>query len=324
VGEDGQLRLLADDGVAQDKVLVRNRVGSVHLDACLRLALLLDARLVLLDLEILDGHAGVELDGQADVVPVAEARLEDRRRDPRSVGHAVRVRRPARSLRVLVAFRRAGLADLPLQLGRDQRRLRGRAAGNEPRADDHREVKIINAHVVLEHVDVRDLDHDLLLRLDVPDRLRENVRPFLFEERGRPAVPQRAFIDRPRGGPALDDAHDPAVADDHRHVIDRGLVRQRKDVDRLDLLVQRVVEPLPHLHAGDEAGYRRLHVRVLERARDDAAVLHLDPQLALPDTLVHRRLLGRRLNCRREYHDRRHNAHNTQTSHGQSLRAGDS
>ena len=65
-------------------------------------------------------------------------------------------------------------------------------------------------------------------------------------------------------------------------------MRQRKDIDRLDLFLRRVVERLRHPHAGHEPGDIRLHVRVLERAFDDPAILLHDPQRPLRHALLHR------------------------------------
>jgi len=57
------------------------------------------------------------------------------------------------------------------------------ALWDEARADDHREMELVPAVVVLEHVDVGDRDDDLLAGHDVRHGLGEDVRPFLFGQR---------------------------------------------------------------------------------------------------------------------------------------------
>src|SRR5882724_3396296 len=79
--------------------------------------------------EILDGYAGVELHVDGNVVPgtlVRSVRASDRRRDARSIGDAVGVRRPAATL-------------LPDRHG----------AGNVARSDHHGEDELIIASLVL-------------------------------------------------------------------------------------------------------------------------------------------------------------------------------
>ena len=71
-------------------------------------------------------------------------------------------------------------------------------------------------------------------------------------------------------------------------------MRQREHVDGLDFLVGRVHERLGDFDAGDEPGDLRLHVRVLQRALHDAALLIDDPQGALGDILFQGRRPFRR------------------------------
>ena len=80
-------------------------------------------------------------------------------------------------------------------------------------------MKLVCAHVVLEDIDVRDLDDDFLVRLDVADRLREDVRPFLLEETRRKALHECLFVNRPCFSAAFDHADDPAITDDHGHIV---------------------------------------------------------------------------------------------------------
>ena len=63
--------------------------------------------------------------------------------------------------------------------------------------------------------------------------------------------------------PLADDAANLPLADGHDEFVDRRVVRQREDVDRLDLLVVRVVILLRDVDGGDVAGDGGLHVGVL-------------------------------------------------------------
>ncbi len=65
-----------------------------------------------------------------------------------------------------------------------------------------------------------------------------------------------------------DDASDAALADLHHEAVDRGVVGQREDVFRFDLLVERVVELLVDGDRCDVAQDLRLDVGVLERDGD--------------------------------------------------------
>jgi len=122
--------------------------------------------------------------------------------------------------------------------------------------------------------------------LDVAHRLGEDVGAFLFEQRRRHPGGEGQFVDLPRRGALLDHPHDPPRADDHGHLIDRRLVRQREYVHRLDGFLERVGEGLGDPDAGDEAGDLRLDVGVLQGTLDDRAVLPFDAERALRDVVL--------------------------------------
>ena len=68
---------------------------------------------------------------------------------------------------------------------------------------------------------------------DVGDRLREDVGPLLVEQRGDVARCRALLVDGARFLAALDDAAHGAVADQHGHVVDRGVLRERERCRRL-------------------------------------------------------------------------------------------
>ena len=113
--------------------------------------------------------------------------------------------------------------------------------------------------------------------LDVADRLREDVRPLLFQQRGGLALGQRLLVDLPGLGTTLDLAFDPPLAQHHRHLVDRRLMGQRKDVGGLDPPIGRVIEGLRHPHTGHEARDLGLDVGVFQRAFDQLAAFPGDP-----------------------------------------------
>ena len=129
----------------------------------------------------------------------------------------------------------------------------GAARRVEARADDHREDELVPAVRVGERVEVLDVDVDLLARLDVGDRLREDVRPLLGEQRGDVALAAGLLVDLLGLLALADDAANPPLADGHDELIDRRVLRQREDVHRLDLLAERILELLRDLDRGDVA-----------------------------------------------------------------------
>ena len=73
-------------------------------------------------------------------------------------------------------------------------------------------------------------------------------------------------------------APDSPLADGHDEFADRRLFRQREHVDRLDLLVERVLELLGDVHRADVTDDLRTHLGVLERQRQLNFVVQLDPR----------------------------------------------
>ena len=83
-------------------------------------------------------------------------------------------------------------------------------AGHVARADDHREDELEPAVLVLQRLDVGDLDGHLRARLDVGDRLREDVRPLLVEQAGDVPGGAGLLVDRAGLLALLDLPDDPA------------------------------------------------------------------------------------------------------------------
>ncbi len=63
----------------------------------------------------------------------------------------------------------------------------------------------------------------------------------------------------------LEHALDGARADHHAEAVDRGVLRQREGVDRLDAVVEGVGEGLGHVRGDEVAGDLQVDVGVLER-----------------------------------------------------------
>ena len=137
------------------------------------------------------------------------------------------------------------------------RRGRTAAAGDVARADDHREDPLEEAVLVGQRLDVADLDLDGHPRLDVGHGLGKDVRPFLVQEAGDFTRGARGLVNPARFLFLLDLSHHAPAPDEHHHPVDGGLVRQGKDVERLDLLVRLVDEGLAHRrtpHEGRDLG----------------------------------------------------------------------
>ncbi len=185
---------------------------------------------------------------------------------------------------------------LPCSSGALGLRRGDRRAGVVPRPDDHRELELVAAHVVAQHVHVGDLDVHFLAGADVADRLGEDVRPLLLQQGRRLAGQQGLFVDPPSFLAALDYSHDPPLGDDHRHVVHRRFVRQREDVHRFDLLIGGIDEGLRHLDAGNEPGDIGHDIGMLQGAFDYGGVVLDDPQGPLSHVLFESRLF---VLCRR-------------------------
>ena len=91
---------------------------------------------------------------------------------------------------------------------------------------------------------IGDVHIDLLERVDVGDVLCEHVGPLLGQQRRDIPLGLRVFVDSLRFLALADDPADVPLADGHHKAGDRGVVRQRKNIQRFDLAIVRVVELL--------------------------------------------------------------------------------
>jgi hypothetical protein len=136
-----------------------------------------------------------------------------------------------------------------------------------------------------------DAHADLLTGEDVGHGLGEEVGALLVEQRGRLALGAGALIGVAGLLARLDDAADDALAEDELHVIHRGLLRQREDVEGLERLGIGVLEDLGDGDAGEEAAHLGVHLGALE-----AEVLGLGLGAALGASVAaepgHERALG--------------------------------
>lgn len=190
----------------------------------------------------LQREAGIQPDRQGDVVAGTSSFGRHRRRNLVRIRDQGRGRSPAR------------------------RRRAGRQAGHVAGLDYHREAELVLAVLPGQGFDVTDGDVDLLAGLDIRDRLSEDVRPFLVQQACDMAQRFRPLVDLASLAPLADLAADSPAAHAHRHAVHRGTFRQRKHVDRFDLLAERVVELLANGDPRHKTRDLRLHVGVFQRA----------------------------------------------------------
>ena len=105
-------------------------------------------------------------------------------------------------------------------------------------------------------------------RLDIGDRLREDVRPFLGEQRSHITLALRVLINLLRLFALANNAANPPLTDGHNEFIDGSVVRQREDIDRLDFARIRIVKLLGDLDRANVTADRGAHAGVLERHRN--------------------------------------------------------
>ena len=74
------------------------------------------------------------------------------------------------------------------------------------------------------------------------------------------------FVDRPGFVAFLNDALDGTIADQHVHIINCGVVRQWKNVDRLDRVRRGVLKFLRYIDPGKKAADFGLDIGMLQRA----------------------------------------------------------
>ena len=136
------------------------------------------------------------------------------------------------------------------------------------RSNHHGEHKFIPAIAVIECVEILDVDIDVFARLNIRDFLREDIGPFLGQERGGVALPLGSNIDFLSLLAFTDDAPDASLANHHDKFIHSGILRQWEHVNRLNLGVIGIIEFLDNLNTGNIAINSSLNGRVLEGQGD--------------------------------------------------------
>src|SRR5262249_35006508 len=119
-----------------------------------------------------------------------------------------------------------------------------RLAGNVAWADDHWKRELIDAVFIRKRLDIADHYFDRGPRQAVGDRLGEEGRALLIEERGDAALRTRLREESLRFRAPFDFAANHLPADIHRQLINGGTRRQREEVDGFDLLFHRVMKLL--------------------------------------------------------------------------------
>ncbi len=133
---------------------------------------------------------------------------------------------------------------------------------------DSWENKRVPAIVVGERIEVLDINVDRFPWLDVSDLLLEDVRPVLHEQTC--LVTLRACFTVDRLGFFLfpENAANLAIPDDHQEFTHRGFLGERKQVNRFDLRIKRIVELLPYIDRADVTVNTCFDVRVFQGQRD--------------------------------------------------------
>ena len=162
-----------------------------------------------------------------------------------------------------------------------QRRARERALARDvARPDDHRERVLRDAVLALDQFDGGDAHPDRGARLDVRDRLREDVRTLLLEQARDDAGLARLLVDRLRDRAFLDLALDDLLArralHDHRHAVDRRAVREREGVDGLDRARERIGVGLLDDGARERPGDLDRHIGAAKRTHAERIAIAVD------------------------------------------------
>jgi hypothetical protein len=235
-----------------------------------------------------------EVDGDPHGIDLALARLQHRRRDATGIRHPIGIRGPAGAR---LRRRLVGIGGY----------LRDRPARDVAGAHHHREAQAVGAGVDVHAVLILDLQRDRLARPDIGDRGGEDVGPLALHQAGMLAVRRGLLIDGLGLLPLLDLADDLPVADLHHEMIDRRLLRQRKDIDALEPGVRWIDEALPHRRPQDGAGDGERDVGIDQRRLVvDAGLAGLEEQPALGGVVARlRRSARERKQQRADEHSRR-------------------
>src|SRR5207249_3872036 len=242
VGEQSGSDPAAGQTVTKREILVRNRIARTELYRGAGWSMLLDVHLVAAANGFLDVHARADVHLKGNVVSAA--------------------------------LRRPEIGDLGARAGQtlaaptDRAHAAPPAGRIETRSYDHRKHEFEPTIGARQSVKVMDGDVDFVSRFDVGDRLGKEVGPFLRQQRGHVALVPGFAINRLRFVALTDDSTYAPLADGHEELVHRRVLRQGKDVHRLDLAIVRIVELLDDLNRGNGAVDGGLDFCVLEGNRD--------------------------------------------------------
>ena len=193
-GEKARFDRFTGDAIAQHKIPVGNPVGAVqpgHKTS--RRDVFLPDAVGPAD-RLFDGKAGVHLERERDILAAPLLRRQ--------------------------VLRLGWLPGNAALCAGDRANAGGRAGGIETRPDNHREDEFIPAIHEIKRVKIFDVNVDCPAWLDVRDRLREDVGPFLGQQRGDVA-PFLGFLINPlRFPPLADNAANTSFADRHYELVD--------------------------------------------------------------------------------------------------------
>ena len=139
-------------------------------------------------------------------------------------------------------------------------------AGNITRTHHHWENKFVRTVLVFQGLHIADRDLNPFPRKNVRDRLRENIRSLLIQQARRLAVVFSRFINRLGFFASQNFSAHSAVANQHCHVIDRGILRQGKRVNRFNFFTERIFEFLRDRYARQKSADLGFYVSVFQRA----------------------------------------------------------
>ena len=151
---------------------------------------------------------------------------------------------------------------------------------------------LIRSLVVLQRFDITDGHVDLLTRQDVRDRLSEDIRALLMQQRGRLAPRPGRVVSSLRFLAPHDLSLYGALADLDRHIIDRSSLRQRKRIDRFNLVRKWILKLLRDGNASQKCADLSFDVGMLQRTGSRRNTISADcEQLAFGRCSLGQRLM---------------------------------
>src|SRR6185436_19420809 len=151
-------------------------------------------------------------------------------RDPRAIPHLIRVR--SKSVSLSTHVRRPRYVTWSYDHGKD---------------------KLVSSLFILQCFDVTDRDFDLFTRKNIRDRLREDVRSLLIQKTRHLAVCFCCLVNSLSFFAWKNLSPNGTTANRHSHVVDSGILRKWKCVDRFNLVLEWILEFLRDADAREES-----------------------------------------------------------------------